>query len=204
MTTSNVDIVLISGKAGSGKTTLAKSLIKNRDHAKYPMARQIKFADSIYVLQEYLLNKMEKFTGKPRVKKDRVLLQLLGTEWGRNTFGPNVWVDIVRREVNDLQKYKPSKEGQRYLVVIDDARFENEFLAFLDALKVRLECPAHIRELRAESWPTNNEHPSETGLDHFTVTGKFDMQLFTDTSTTEDLTNLIFTRLELDREKRNS
>ncbi|OPZ20035.1 MAG: hypothetical protein BWZ03_00850 [bacterium ADurb.BinA186] len=167
------------------------------------MARHIKFADSIYMLQEYLLNKMEKLTGKPRIKKDRKLLQFLGTEWGRETFGPNVWVDIVRREVNDLQKYKGNNDT-RYLVVIDDARFENEFLAFLDALKVRLECPAHIREMRAESWPENSEHPSETGLDHFTVTGKFDLLLFTDTSTTEDLTNLIFTRLEIDREKRNS
>lgn len=189
------DIVKISGKQGAGKTSTAAALIHmalgydaGRVKPMYEYAGVMKFADPLYELHEVILNKMQTMSGVERVRKDGTLLQLLGTEWGREKFGENVWVDILRRKVAAGEyggwqrgaKYLPAKGALRpRLIVIDDMRFENEFDAFPEALRVRLEAPAEIRMARADAWRQNADHPSETGLDVYAAQGKFDLVIQT-------------------------
>lgn len=177
----SVDIIVFSGKQGAGKTTITKSVMERARQLGYDFVGTLKFADVLYELHDYILNKMETYTGVSRRVKDGNLLQLLGTEWGRKEFGPDVWSDILIKKINKLDE---SPTITKRLIVIDDCRFENEFKAMhTRALMVRLECPESIRRSRADSWRENTAHPSETGLDKFAEDGEFDLYL--DTSTSE-------------------
>ena len=171
-----IDIVLITGPQGSGKSTISDELVRQSKLLKYDGVKQIKFAEPLYVLHEFILNKMEGWTGTPRVPKDGPLLQLLGTEWGRERLGQDLWVDIARREI---AKYAEMFSSSKNLVIIDDGRFPNEFDRCEDALRVRLECPEDVRKARCPAWRDNTKHLSEIALDEYAAAGKFDMYLNT-------------------------
>ncbi len=177
----DIDTVLISGKQGSGKSTTAKAVADAaRASGKYYFIFPFKFAGPLYELQNMVLDRMQYYTGKPRVEKDGVLLQLLGTEWGRKNIHENVWVDALKKKIeDDVKGWNRSK----ILIIIDDCRFENEFDAFPDALRVRLEAPEETRKPRTESWRENTGHPSETSLDDYAARGRFDVVLWTDSPT---------------------
>jgi hypothetical protein len=170
------DVVFISGKQGSGKTTISNELVRQAKVLKYSGIKQIKFAEPLYVLHEYILNKMEGWTGKPRVPKDGPLLQLLGTEWGRETIDQDLWVKIALREIS---KYDESHPDSKNLVIIDDGRFPNEFDNCTESLRVRLECPEEVRKARCPAWRDNTNHLSEIALDEYAAAGKFDLYLDT-------------------------
>lgn len=201
----NSHVILISGKMGSGKSTLSEMLgaaAKNSNMV--PV--HLKFAAPLYEIHDDVLNKMERFTGKKRLKKDRLLLQLLGTEWGRATFGVDIWAEILHNTI-------ATKESQRnpftapFLFIVDDCRFENEFDAFPEALRVRLECPPEVRKTRAESWSPGS-HPSEKGLDKYSMEDRFDSEFHTDDveNTPAHMATLIIGKLKRESwiEKRES
>lgn len=48
----------------------------------------------------------------------RLLMQLIGTEWGRAQISPTLWIDLWRSRVDEL--------GPDAQVVVDDCRFSNE------------------------------------------------------------------------------
>jgi hypothetical protein len=84
-------------------------------------------------------------------------MQTLGTEWGRNSVYPNLWVDIIK------DKVKGCKANGAYSV-IDDMRFPNEY--------------EMLKEMGAEFWlikrgdvTITKQHASEGQLDshHFDV-----------------------------------
>lgn len=167
-----VKLVLISGKQGSGKSSLARDLGRVFMDMGVEWERLF-FAKPLYDIHDACLPVMKKYGIIPQdTVKEGPLLQLLGTEWGRKTRGENVWVDIVRRQVDALK-------GSNCFVTIEDARFENEFDAFPDALRIRLDAPEEIRKARAESWRENTQHQSEIALDNYHALGKFDMTLDT-------------------------
>lgn len=82
------------------------------------------------------------YTGK---LSPRIMLQTLGTEWGRDAVGPNLWIDCLLRttrkllnEEGDMVPYGYDRlEGLKVRklkgfkmpagVVVSDVRFENEF-----------------------------------------------------------------------------
>lgn len=165
-------IIILSGKMGSGKTTISNHLKLRAKQLGFEYIGVEKFASVLYELHDILLNKMETYTGKPRLKKDGTLLQLLGTEWGRKQYGEDVWANILKNKI-----YK--NDSSKKLVIIDDCRFENEFNAFPEALRVRLKAPEEERKKRADAWRENTNHPSETGLDEYEQMGKFDVVLYT-------------------------
>lgn len=175
------DIVMISGKAGAGKTTTADRLEVEAKRVGYGMVYRMKFADVLYMLHDTLLNVMEDLTGKPRVKKDGKLLQLLGTEWGRTQYGPNVWSDMVKKTIDKVTaEFLAKNSAGRILFIIDDCRFENEFNAFPEALRVRLTASEEVRKARADAWRDDTKHPSEVGLDKHEKLGAFDLVIHTD------------------------
>lgn len=160
-------IVAISGKQGSGKTTLAKSLVE-----KYK-GSHFKFADPLYDMHNSIRDLLfTKYNYSMKVK-DGKLLQLLGTEWGRNTLGETIWSDLTSRrimsKIHDCDTYE-----NKAFIVIDDTRFENELDMFsyfkevsnCHVITIRLEAGEEVRKVRADDWRPATEHPSEVGLDH--------------------------------------
>lgn len=176
-------IVLISGKQGSGKTTLTKALIKRFKEEGYE-PHAVKFADTLYKMHDAVLHVLQEAGIKRDVSKDGPLLQLLGTEWGRKTLGDDVWCKIAANKVTELLASNKESFSASYnkkkVVILDDARFENEFDVFPDALKIRLECDRDKRKGRCDSWRENEFHPSETGLDAYAADNKFDVVASTD------------------------
>lgn len=167
-----MNIIVISGKQGAGKSTFAEALMKALE-ARQP--RVYKFADILYELHNIIRDYMRAL-GVVRPDKDGPLLQLLGTEWGRNTIDTDIWPNIL---ITRVERDKPQT------VFIDDCRFENEFDAMRNrygnqSIMIRLECPEDIRKKRCPAWRPNTEHPSETGLDKYAAEGRFDIYFETD------------------------
>ena len=169
----NYKIVMFSGLQGSGKSTAAMQLYQDihKFCPHFGRAQILKFATPLYKIHDSILNEMERMSGIPRVKKDGPLLQYLGTDWGRNNFGSDIWVRIIKAEMADISSRSPTA----VVFILDDCRFENEFDAFPEAFRIRLSAPEEIRRGRAESWRENTNHPSETGLDKYEKEKKFDL-----------------------------
>jgi hypothetical protein len=49
----------------------------------------------------------------------RHCLQTLGTEWGRQLLGANVWANLTKQNINRLLR-----KGEK--IIVDDVRFQNE------------------------------------------------------------------------------
>ena len=152
-------IIGLSGYARSGKDTVADHLVSTYDFAQYSFAASMKEAmyrlnpivhsDSIGPLRYQALVDVY---GLDKVKEThpevRRLLQVFGTEVGRDMFGKNFWVDLV---LNNLKSFH---------VVISDVRFTNE----ADA----------IRAKGGQIWRVNRVgigpvtgHSSEIDLDNY-------------------------------------
>ncbi len=183
-------IVLISGKQGSGKSTLA-NLLAEKARFSFNTVYFYNFADAIYQFHDTLRLEMSRYgleTPDHLQVKDGALLQFLGTEWGRKTYGEDVWVNILK---NKVKKFG----GNRDLVIVADVRFENEFNAFESALKVRLECDRDIRKARCSQWRQNETHPSETSLDQYAADGKFDLTFNSLEMSPNEIANFILDEL---------
>lgn len=103
--------IYICGKAGAGKTFSAKYLMKKCGYI------QAKFAFPVYGLA-YDYFKMD--------KKDRKLLQIIGTESGREVVSENIWVN---RFIEDTKIVKLTREKlglPNVGLISDDCRFLNE------------------------------------------------------------------------------
>lgn len=179
----NQIIVLISGRQGSGKNTLANELRHQLEKFNVSIV-EYSFAKVLYQMHDEVLKVMSRYNEVP--KKDGRLLQLLGTEWGRNIYGSDVWVNVVKKEMHQAALLADSVSSRKYISignmdgkslegnvhVITDCRFKNELSAFPEAIKIRLECAEEIRKERilktpGQSWREGN-HQSERDLDDHT------------------------------------
>lgn len=195
-----IQILMVSGKQGSGKTTLCNQVLAKFFAKKDWDVFHLTFAKIIYELHDHILSTM-KFYGVnlPHPQKDGYLLQLLGTEWARNKIGPNVWMDVLKGVMKDVLKTKENYQGYKpanTLFVISDCRFENEFDAFPEALRVRLVCDEKVRKSRVSMWRETTNHPSETGLDGYARDQKFDLYLNTAKTPIDGCASLTMAKLE--------
>lgn len=186
-----MDIILISGKQGSGKSTLSDAIHYNLWNAEpffqlTGCPHRLRFAQPLYEMHDACREVAKKYNIPFPEPKDGELLQMLGTEWGRRLRGENVWVQAMLTKIRSLPK-----DAQ---VVIDDCRFENEFDAFHmvpGCIRVRLECARAIRKGRASYWRENDQHLSEVGLDHYAASGRFDLYFDTEKTSTDEIMSAI-------------
>lgn len=109
-------IVLISGKKGCGKSTLSNELKKR------VWATRINFADAVKELADPMLLAMhgsKAFLPENKELMCRKVYQAVGNS-GRDV-NPNFWIDKVKDVV---------KKSYADIIIIDDARFPNELMAF--------------------------------------------------------------------------
>jgi len=117
-------LIAFAGKAGSGKSTLSKYLVDNHGYT------LVKFADVIKDMLRVLGLTDHEIEGEGKEKPcyllggktPRYAMQSLGTEWGRETMYPLIWIDAWYRRANEV-----IQAGGR--VVCDDVRFPNEISA---------------------------------------------------------------------------
>lgn len=179
------NVILISGKQGSGKSTLTENLIvKLEDYGE--SVTYLKNAGIIYEMHDAINNVASKY-GIRTETKDRVLLQWLGTEWGREIRGDNVWVDAVSNKIQQT-----TVGG---FVIIDDVRFPNELSVGnnVNRFSIRLEASEEARRNRCPAWGNNTNHPSETALDNHL--GSFNLVVNTDMIDQRETSEYVFNHL---------
>lgn len=178
-------VVLLSGKQGAGKTTLANALERLAvEHGYVPY--RTRYARALYEIHNAARDVARK-NKIPWPDKYGKFLQKMGTELGRDYFGSDVWVNALRADVESAL----ASAALPRLVIIDDMRFQNEFTALdgvdADVIKIRLECHRDTRRLRADSWRDDEHHPSETDLDAYVAQGRFSAVIATPTGTIEGM-----------------
>ena len=133
-------IIGLVGFAGSGKGTVGDILVETYDYSKLSFADAVKDATSaIFGWPRNLLEGDTDASRTFREKKDdfwserfgyevtpRYMLQLMGTEAGRDVFHQDLWVHTVERRI----AYKQEWEFETNFV-IPDVRFPNE----IDAIR---------------------------------------------------------------------
>ena len=146
-------LIGFTGPPGCGKDAAADHLVTHHDFRQVAFADPIRQAalalnpmvDSFYKLDE-VVRAWGWTDAKHRWPEVRRCLQVLGTEVGRDMFGPDIWINRT------FQKIETFQPGQR--VVITDVRFRNE----ADALwarggyLIRLRREAH-HHFAFEGWP---------------------------------------------------
>lgn len=190
-------VILISGKQGSGKSTLTSLLLEALDG----WTCELKFASVIYDIHDAARAVLQDLGIDPPPGleiKDGKLLQFLGTEWGRQTYGEDIWVKCAQAEVAKYFKRQEdtglAEEGSA--VIVSDCRFKNEFEAFPEALRIRLECPRELRQQRCEQWRDNDKHPSEIDLDTYVAENRFDLVFDTHLDRPEKIVEKILSHLK--------
>lgn len=151
-------IIAISGKAESGKDTIANFISKNYG------GKIVHFADEV----KHIATVTFGWDGK-KDEKGRNLLQLIGD--GARQYNKDIWVDKL------LNKIENSYYKHYDYLVIPDLRYENEFDALrefagnmgYDITFVRVERPNHSNRLTEEQ----RNNASETSLDQCVLWDKY-------------------------------
>lgn len=152
----------------SGKTTAAMALVSQGFRRK-PFAGPLRAVCQTLLLELGMdpadvvraLNE-DKATPLPVLKgmTARELMQVTGTEFGRDLLYPEVWLDAWRRDVEALLR-------AQIPVVVDDVRFPNEAqtVLLLGGALVSIDRPGHQSDPKGAT----NGHRSEGGLVNFPV-----------------------------------
>lgn len=130
-------LIAFTGLAGAGKTTAAMHLVKHRGF------HRVRFAGPLKAMMAALGLDQTEIDGDRKElpcdllcgKTPRQAMQWLGTEFGRNLIGPDLWIRAWQAAVAAQPAGVP--------VVVDDCRFPNEADAIrvLGGTLVRIERP---------------------------------------------------------------
>lgn len=198
-----VDIVGISSKQGGGKSTASmaiKAAIELRGDSSWAF-QELTFAGGVYAVHDFyrkmLVDAGIEIPENLKVK-DGEFLQELGTKHGRMKYGEDVWIRLMRKKIDNEKLYAEVCGFRRLTIVMPDLRFKNEFHSIADGLRVRLECPEHVRKdrcLKNSNWRENTQHPSETDLDDYAREGRFDLLLDSDIVSPGSIADKVITEL---------
>lgn len=169
-------IIGLSGYAQVGKDTVASILVEEYGYTRIGFADIIKKAayvlDPIITLDGMrLAHAVDKYgwEGAKQAPEVRRLLQVLGSEIGRDLIDPQIWVELTMSAVHQNDK-----------IVISDVRFRNE------AEEIKWKHGEIWRISRIEKDAPVNVHRSETDMDSW----DFD-QYISNNGTIEDLSREI-------------
>ena len=114
-------LIGLTGLARSGKSTAANYLVKEKKFIRVPFAAPLKRMLRSLGLTDAEINGDLKEEPCDLLcgRSPRFAMQRLGTEWGRGLIHPDLWIELWRRDAEQLIKSGHS-------VVVDDCRFENE------------------------------------------------------------------------------
>ena len=147
-------LVGLIGKARSGKDTAAYHMHLHHGYQRYAFAEPIK--DMISAAFGYQIGESEGADKEQVIKwlgkSPRQLMQLLGTEWGRELINPNIWLLLAEQTL--LHHQRRGHTG----LVISDVRFDNE-------AKWIIEQGGSLIEITRGVASSVNEHVSESGVD---------------------------------------
>lgn len=149
--TKKVNLVLLGGRAGVGKTAAAKYLIDTMTklYSSLPM-EHTGFAKPVKEIAYSVFN----WDGK-KDEKGRRLLQVIGTDAGRDYY-ENIWVEYFENSI--LGMFPP------YFVFVDDWRFPNEKSYFDNNLLYELTTIRIERPNNPVLLDNGMEHISENSL----------------------------------------
>lgn len=120
----SMKIVGLSGLARSGKDTLASYLVEHHGFVRIGLADPLrKFVSDITGIPlEELMDGPTKETPLEWLSghSPRVLMQTLGTEWGRNLIDEEMWLKVAQQAI------RRARQSGAPGVVIPDIRFDNE------------------------------------------------------------------------------
>ncbi len=145
--------------AGAGKTFGARYLVEKYGYV------PAKFAYPVYhIAQDYFGMK----------DKDRRLLQVIGTDAGRNQLDPDIWVQRFSEDLCIVQETRRIMGLDPVAFVVDDVRFPNEHEALksMGWVGIYLDVPPALRLARLEKRDGSAQegtlgHESETKIEEF-------------------------------------
>jgi hypothetical protein len=165
------EIIGLSGWARTGKDTVAAHLVENYGFKRMafadPMREALLRLDPMVdasagfsvrvsdVIEEY---GWDGYKESPYGLEIRTLLQLIGTEVGREMLGADIWVNYALKSINDGDK-----------VVFADVRFQNEAEAIKSA-------GGKVIRIEREGVGPANDHVSEHDLNQY----DFDATIYND------------------------
>ena len=143
-------IIGFCGPIGAGKTLAAHRLIQHHGFARVRFADPLKSMLRALGLSAMQTDGVDKETPCDLLggRTPRHAMQTLGTEWGRQCIGPDLWVRAWARVV---------EQSRGVDIVADDVRFENE------AVAIRARGGVIVRVVRPGAWPGPSAHASEKG-----------------------------------------
>ena len=148
-------IIGLSGYAQVGKDTVAQMLVEDYGYTRIGFADIIKKAcymlDPIISLDGMrLAHAVDKYgwDGSKQVPEVRRLLQVMGSEVGRDLIDPQIWIELT------LHNIKPEDK-----IVVSDVRFRNE------AEEIKWQRGEVWRISRIDKDAPVNIHRSETDMD---------------------------------------
>lgn len=149
-------LVGLTGRAGSGKDTVADILVFGSNFTKLSFASPLKAG--LNAMFGWTMANWEDREWKERVIPElgvspRYLAQTLGTEWGRTMVKENLWPELTMLVAANYPR-----------VVIADVRFDNEAQAILDAGGV-------VLRVDRNGVAAVNAHSSENPISEELVTG---------------------------------
>jgi hypothetical protein len=168
-------LIGLSGYARSGKDATAELLCLNYEFTRSSFADPMR--DAMYRLNPLvdeglrLADLVDDYGWDVAKGKDeaRRLLQVFGTEVGREMFGHNFWIEQAFKQIDPAAN-----------VVIADVRFPNE----ADAIKAR---GGTVIRINRHNLTAVNSHKSEHALDNY----MFDHVIYND-GTLDDLADNVF------------
>jgi hypothetical protein len=151
-------LIGLSGLKGVGKTTFAFQIGGHVISLASPIKKMLEvIVPKIYIYEE----KEADIPGFPDGVNARLLMQTLGTEWGRNLY-PDIWLNFVEEKIAETQsKWANGMDNEddmfTHRIVVDDIRFENE------AEMIRRN-KGEVWRLKRAGVETSDAHISEAGV----------------------------------------
>lgn len=150
-----IKVIGLSGLAGSGKDYVYQQYLFHKGWRQFSLAWHFK----IWSIAAGIITYEEAFTN-PKSDKVRTLLQIQGTELGRNLYGEDIWLQSVKAWTRTL-----SDTWGVNKFVVPDVRFHNE-LAFIKeemgGVVFKVEAPA--REAKSGLSEFQRAHSSEAEM----------------------------------------